>query len=305
MSKIKETNVYYYQLFPTDDVLRDDVEKFYKDCDQKIFNKISNSNYIKIDHSDGYVNLYNREERNNRYVLGTFVYNQITNIPPSFNDVENKPSALKIGKFDGLGFDSSFIYDRKTRIIGLESKKPGTSLKSVEDFVNKNFELANTCFKFVVLPDEYKKFLNATEYSRLEMDLAIPNNAMGILKPNEINSNKILQVMQDLKGSNAKIIISNGRSKKNSLSLENVRQLVQWLYKTDEKENLVRNLRITGVDVDSENYQVFDLISNRLITQLQIEKTRTIGQFQIKVKYDQLEGDFLKYREELEKLQIK
>jgi hypothetical protein len=259
--------------------------------------------YIKIEHSDGYVNLYDFEERHKRYVLGTFVYNQTTNIPPSFNEVENKPTELKIGKFDGLGFDSSFIYDRKTRIIGLESKKPGTSQKSVEDFLTKNFEIPDCHFKFVVLPDEYTKFLNSNDYSRLEIDLAIPNNDMGILKPSEKNANNLLQLMQDLKGSSAKLIISNGRSKKKSLSLENVRQLAQWFYKNEKKDNLVQNLRITGVDIDTENNHIFDLISNRLITKLNITKTRTIGNFQIKSKYDQLEGDFLANREELEKLQ--
>ena len=302
MNEIKFTNVYYYQLFPTDEGLKpEEKDIFFKICDKNIFTE--KEGFTRIQHSDGYVNLYDLQERHNRYVLGTFVYNQTTNIPPSFNEIDNKPSALKIGKFDGLGFDSSFIYDRKTRIIGLESKKPGTSQKSVEDFLVKNFELPNAHFKFVVLPDEYKKFLNSNEYTRLELDLAIPNNDMGILKPSEKNSNKILQLMQDLKGSSAKIIISNGRSRKKTLSLENVRQLAQWFYKTDKKENLVQNLRITGIDVDSENNHIFDLISNRLITKLKIAKTRTIGNFQIKVKYDQLEGDFLTYREQLEKLQ--
>jgi hypothetical protein len=153
------------------------------------------------------------------------------------------------------------------------------------------------------MPDEYTKFLNSNDYSRLEIDLAIPNNDMGILKPSEKNSNNLLQLMQDLKGSSAKLIISNGRSKKKSLSLENVRQLAQWFYKNEKKDSLVQNLRITGVDIDSENNHIFDLISNRLITKLNIKKTRTIGNFQIKSKYDQLEGDFLANREELEKLQ--
>lgn len=302
MSDLKTTNVYYYQLFLNDESLKiEEKEKFLKICDKNILKK--KDSYIKIEHSDGYVNLYDFEERHKRYVLGTFVYNQTTNIPPSFNEVENKPTELKIGKFDGLGFDSSFIYDRKTRIIGLESKKPGTSQKSVEDFLTKNFEIPDCHFKFVVLPDEYTKFLNSNDYSRLEIDLAIPNNDMGILKPSEKNANNLLQLMQDLKGSSAKLIISNGRSKKKSLSLENVRQLAQWFYKNEKKDNLVQNLRITGVDIDTENNHIFDLISNRLITKLNITKTRTIGNFQIKSKYDQLEGDFLANREELEKLQ--
>lgn len=302
MSDVKTTNVYYYQLFLNDESLKSDEKiKFLKICDSNILQK--KESYIKIDHSDGNVNLYDFEERHKRYVLGTFVYNQTTNIPPSFNEAENKPTELKIGKFDGLGFDSSFIYDRKTRIIGLESKKPGTSQKSVEDFLTKNFDMPNFHFKFVVLPDEYNKFLNSNEYSRLEIDLAIPNNDMGILKPSEKNANNLLQLMQDLKGSSAKIIISNGRSKKKTLSLENVRQLAQWFYKNEKRENLVQNLRVTGVDIDSENNHIFDLISNRLITKINITKTRTIGNFQIKSKYDQLEGDFLANREELEKLQ--
>ena len=302
MSEIKYTNVYYYQLFPTDESLNpDEKDIFFKNCDKNIFTK--KESFVRIQHSDGYVNIFDLEERHNRYILGTFVYNQTTNIPPSFNDIENKPSKLKIGKFDGLGFDSSFIYDRKTRIIGLESKKPGTSQKSVEDFIMKNFDLQNCHFKFVVLPNEYNKFLNSNKYTRLELDLAIPNNDMGILKPSEKNASNILELMQDLKGTSAKIIISNGRSRKKTLSLENVWQLAQWLYKTDKKETLVQNLRITGVDVDSENNHIFDLISNRLITKISIEKTRTIGSFQIKIKYDQLEGDFLAHREELEKLQ--
>lgn len=302
MSDVKTTNVYYYQLFLNDESLKiNEKEKLLKICDKKILKK--KDSYIKIEYSDGYVNLYDFVERHERYVLGTFVYNQTTNIPPSFNEVENKPTELKIGKFDGLGFDSSFIYDRKTRIIGLESKKPGTSQKSVEDFLTKNFEIPDCHFKFVVMPDEYTKFLNSNDYSRLEIDLAIPNNDMGILKPSEKNSNNLLQLMQDLKGSSAKLIISNGRSKKKSLSLENVRQLAQWFYKNEKKDSLVQNLRITGVDIDSENNHIFDLISNRLITKLNIKKTRTIGNFQIKSKYDQLEGDFLANREELEKLQ--
>lgn len=202
-----------------------------------------------------------------------------------------------------MGYDSSFIFDKKTRILGLESKKPGTSPNSVLKFFVKNFELPHVTLKDVILPDEFTKFLNSNEYTRLEMDLAIPNNDMGILKPKEKNAEKLLELMQDLKGMNAKIVISNGRSKKNKLSLSKVRQLAQWFYKDKKGEDITQNLRITGLDVDSNKYHIFDLISNRLISQLTVNKTRTIGNFQIKSKYDQLEGDFLSFREQLELLQ--
>ena len=60
---------------------------------------------------------------------------------------------------------------------------------------------------------------------------------------------------------------------------------------------------MTGIDADSDSNHIFDIISNRLVTQLKVEKFRTIGNFQIKSKYDQLEGDVLIYREQLELLQ--
>lgn len=302
MKDTKTTNVYYHQLLPIDDQLEEDIKKqIFHNCDREIF--IEKDKYFKIDHSDGNINLYDLTERHNRYVFGTFVYNQTTNIPPVYNESENKPTQLKIGAFDGLGFDSSFIYDRKTRILGLESKKPGTSLNSVTEFLKKNFNVLDLDFKTVVLPDEYKKFLNSTDYKRIELDLAIPNNDMGILKPSEKNALNLLDLMQDLKGASAKIIISNGRHRKKSLSEQAVRQLAQWFKKNDKGEEIAKNFRVTGADVDSENNHIFDLISNRLITGLTVNKTRTIGNFQIKSKYDQLEGDFLRYREQLELLQ--
>ncbi len=83
MSNLKTTNVYYYQLFLNDESLKiDEKEKFLKICDKNILQK--KDSYVKIEHSDGHVNLYDFEERHKRYVLGTFVYNQTTNIPPSF-----------------------------------------------------------------------------------------------------------------------------------------------------------------------------------------------------------------------------
>ncbi|MES2484940.1 MAG: DUF6731 family protein [Bacteroidota bacterium] len=302
MSDSKTTNVYYYQLLPIENGLEPAVKnQIFKICDKEIFQPLDR--YVRIDHADGFVNLYDREERLGRYIFGTFVYNQTTNIPPVYNEVENKPSQLKIGAFDGLGFDSSFVYDQKTRIIGLESKKPGTSLKCVTDFIRKNFNISDLDFKMVVLPDEYKKFLEATDYKRLEIDLAIPNNDMGILKPNEKNAANLLDLMQNLKGTSAKLIISNGRSRKKNLSIDNVRQLAQWFKKNEKGEDIAKSFKITGVDIDSDSNHVFDIISNRLITDLTVAKIRTIGNFQIKSKYDQLEGDFLRYREQLELLQ--
>lgn len=303
MADTKTTNVYYYQLFSSDENLKpEEKDALLTTVDTTIFKE--KDGFAKVLHSDGHVNIHDIEVEHHRYVFGTFVYNQTSNIPPSYDASKNQPAQLQIGDFAGLGYDSSFIYDRKTRILGLESKKPGATPKSVLEFLAKNFKLSDITFKDVVLPDEYAKFLNASEYTRVVLDLAIPNNAMGIVHPKEKNAERLLEVMQDLKGMNAKIVISNGRSKKNKLLAKQVRQLVQWFYKTDNGEDVAKNIRVTGVDVDSEQTHVFNLVSNRLVTTLTINKTRIIGHFQIKSKYTQLKGNFLAYREQLELLQL-
>lgn len=297
----KITNVYYYQIAPAvENLKQEEKDEILKESDKEIFNR--KEGFEQVLHSDGHINIHHIKENYGRYILGTFVYNQTSNIPPSYDSQNNKPSELKIGNYDGLGYDSSFIYDRRTRILGLESKKPGTSPSSVIDFFEKNFQMPDVTLKDVVLPDEYTKFLNSSDYTKLELDLAIPDNDMGILKPEEKSAKRLLKVMQDLKGMNAKITISNGRSRKNKLSLKDVRQITQWFYKSEKGEDVAKNMRVTGIDVDSNKTHIFDLVSNRLITKLTISKFRTIGNFQIKQKYKQLEGDFLHYREQLELL---
>ncbi|AWI26223.1 hypothetical protein HYN49_10100 [Flavobacterium pallidum] len=278
-----------------------DKELFFKIWDKQIFEL--KETYLSQDHADGNINIFDITTEHQRYVLGTFVYNQTTNIPPAFDEKENKPSALKIGNFEGLGYDSSFIYDTKTRILGIESKKPGTSVTSIIKFIETNFNISGFLLKDVVLPEEYKKFLKASDYTRVELDLAIPNNEMGILGTNARNPERIIELMQDLKGANAKIVISNGRSRTKKLSIKSVRDIANWFIKSDIGEDITKNLRITRVDADTNHSHIFDLISNRLITYLAVEKRRTISTFQIKSKYKQLLGDFLRYREQLELLQ--
>lgn len=299
--KVKKTNVYYYQLFcSSENASAEYLKIFFSNIDKSIF---SQCNLKKIEHSDGYVSLFNLEERHSRYILGTFVYIQTQNIPPSYNEKENKPSKLNIDDYEGLGFDSSFLYDKKTRILALESKKPGVSLKSVEDFIAANYDILDSKFKVVVLPDEYDKFLSADEYTRIEMELAIPNNDLGITKSGYESSAGIVDLMDELNATSTKIIMSNGRSRKKKLNKDAVKNLVNLFRKKGQNEPEARVLRITGSDEDTGNNHIFDIISSRLITTICIDKTRAISNFDINIKYDQLEGDFLIYKDQLEKLQ--
>jgi len=307
MGKTKITKVYYYQISPKNELSISDKEAFLKKFDESFFND-KEKVFKKVAQSEGSVNLFDVhiDKTQNRYVMGTFVYNQNSNVPPIYDDKTKKPAKIKIGEYEGLGYDSSFLYDKTTRILALENKMPGTTPKSVMDFCYKNFDIEPVKLRDVVLPDEYKNFMNATDYTRIDLDLAIPDNHVGVLKPEEETADNLLSVMQELEGMNTRFSISNGRkNKKKKLSLEGVRQLAQWFYKNNKENGVANKIQITGYDVDSGSNRVFDLISKRLITTLEITKHRTIGNFQILSKYAQLKADFNLNKEKLEKLQIK
>lgn len=301
---IKTTNVYYYQLSSKDQSL--DPEKkdlLLKKADETIFSK--KEKYFSVPHSHGHANLHHITERNNRYVLGTFVYNQKLDIPPAYDEAEQTASELNIGDFQGLGYDSSFIYDTVTRIIALESKSPGVTMSTVEKFIKSNYGIEDCNFKFVLLPNEFERFLKSSEATKVELDISIPNNLKGVLNSNNGYADDFIRMFDDLNSVSGKFTISVGRSRKQKLNFKSLKNFViSFMDINKSGHDIVRDLKVTAQDIDREGSHVFDLISNRLKTKISMEIKQRISKFEIKEKYDQLEGSYLSYREQLEKIRM-
>ena len=60
--------------------------------------------------------------------------------------------------------------------------------------------------------------------------------------------------------------------------------------------DFVKTLKVTGTDLDSDKSKVFDLVSNRLVENIEIEKQRINNKFFIKEKYRQLEALYLRHQ---------
>lgn len=287
-ARTKKTKVYFFQIVPL-------VEKKQQEKTNKLFSevfKFKNTNYKNIPFSDGEISISNIEKKHSdRYCLGTFIYNQKNNVPPKFDGVNTE--ALDLNDKQGLGYDCSFIFDSKTNIIAIESKKPGVSLSAIMEFMHENNEIPSFDFAMVIIPSEYQKFLNSPNYYKIEYDIAKPTNSTG-LKGNQNSSlGKTIDVMEDINAVKGSIVYSVGTSKKKTLNIREIRLFVQSLLKLNSKEDFVSTLKITGSDIDTDKSKIFDLVSNRLVEEIEVEKRRIIGKFFTKEKYRQIEALYL------------
>lgn len=288
---IKKTNVYFYQIVAL-------VEQKQKEKTNKLFSevfKFKKKSFDKIDFSDGEILISNIKSLHaDRYCLGTFIYNQKSNVPPKFDGINTEP--LDLNANQGLGYDCSFIFDSKTNIIAIESKRPGVNLNALTEFIHNNYDVPQFDFSMVIIPSEYQKFLDSPSYYRIEYDIARPTNSTGLKGNSSSSLDSTVDAMDDINALKGSIVYSVGNYKTRSLNLREIRLFVQSLLKLNKKEDFVTTLKITGTDIDSDKSKVFDLVANRLIENIEIEKQRINSKFFIKEKYRQLEAIYLRHQ---------
>lgn len=288
---IKKTKVYFYQIVPS-------IEQKDRNETNKLFSevfKFKKKSFDKIEFSDGDISISNiTSKHSDRYCLGTFIYNQKSNVPPKYDGVNTEP--LELNEKQGLGYDCSFIFDSKTNIIALESKRPGVSLHALSEFIHNNYDVPEFDFAMVIIPSEYQKFLDSPSYYRIEYNIAKPTNSTGLKGNSNSSLDSTVDVMDDINALNGSIIYSVGNSKSKTLSITKIRLFVQGILKLNKKEEFVKTLKITGTDIDSDKPRVFDLVTNRLIENIEIEKQRINTRFFIKEKYRQIEALYLKHQ---------
>lgn len=288
---IKKTKVYFYQITPN-------VEQKQKATAIKLISKIfkfKKDSFDNIDFSDGEISISNiKSIHSDRYCLGTLIYNQKSNVPPKFDGV--KTEALDLNVDQGLGYDCSFIFDSKTNIIALESKRPGVNLNALTEFIHNNYDVPSFDFSMVIIPSEYQKFLDSPDYYKIEYDIAKPTNSTGLKGSSSSSLDSTVNTMDDINALKGSIIYSVGNYKTKSLNISQIRLFVKGLLKLNKKEDFVTTLKITGKDIDTDKTRVFDLISNRLVESIEIEKQRINNKFFVKEKYRQIESLYLKHQ---------
>lgn len=293
-SKEKKTKVYFYQIVPE---VEGKIKKDAINSISEIF-LFKKSIYLEIKKLDGDISISTIQRiHSDRYCLGTLIFNQTNNVPPKYDGKNTEKIDLKKG--EGLGHDSCFIFDSKTNIIAFESKMPGVNLGNLEALIKENYKDApRFTFSMIIIPNEYQKFLNSTSYSRLEYSVARPTNTTNLPSVDNTSLGKTIDAFDDINAVTGTIVFSTGRNKKRSLNISSIRLFVQDLLKLNKNEGFLKTLKVTGVDIDdSQNHsKIFDLVSNRLVEEISVERKRVLGKFFTAEKYKQIEGLYLKHQ---------
>jgi hypothetical protein len=281
---MRELSINYYKIIPLvpEEQLFESQEEL-----KSAFHFPNDREYNSVYQTNGTVDLYGDRVVRNNYILGTFTFIQLENIPPKQNTITKNIEDLQLEETDGLGHQTSFLFDTLTNIIVVVSRRPGVNTSSIYRFVKENFDVCRFSLEFIQRPSSLENFLRTSSYKKLKVKLAHPT-AIGHLIGEDSSVNDTLDLMN--KFASNKISFEVESMTRESLDIGTVRNFVN-LVRSNFSEN-IEILRITGNDENVEE-KTFDFISNRIKQKIQVEVTR-FGNFRTREVYDQL---VLKYSE--------
>jgi len=283
--KKKKLNIYYYKIIPTVNTeeyiaAQHEITEAFKFPEEK--------KYENVYQTYGEVGLYGKRKHKKDYIFGTFAFTQTENIPPKQNKNSKETENLELDKDDGLGYQTSFIFDKRTNIIAVVSRRPGVNITSIENFIKLNFDLPRFRFDRIVYKSSLDNFLKTSSYRKLKFKIANPTEITSILDNKGLAVTEISRLIKEFGADKLSFEVS--ASTKESLPINAVRNVVNNFLRI--KTGNVEIMEVIGNDENIEE-KVFNFISNRIVDTITVEITR-YGEFRTKEVYQQLE---LKYQE--------
>ncbi len=298
--KYKENSVYYYQISPHL-IKADDKEiKLVKKRFKRAFKFKGKLKTVKQG-TEGSISAIEGKLMNDRYIGGAVIYTQESNLPPKMDDTGTRTEELQLKGFKGLGYDSAYFYDTETMVLSIESRVPGVTLAALQTLIYRNQEINNFDFKPIASVNDYNRFLKSEGVTSMEMEVL---NLDEIPKKNEPvkGVEETIKLVEDTNGTKININISSGRNKSKFLDKGYLKNMVDYALQSIGGQNEVSKFKLNIVDIDSGKVVPIDLISGRVKDKTKIEKVRAIDKFSIAEKIKQLEGSYLRRRQDIEEM---
>lgn len=301
MAGYKKINLNFFQLTPeTVDVdnAKDQI-KAIKD----VFNTPPEE-FTPLMRGENKINLYSTPtfHATEKVYLGTFISNQISEIPPSFDESTNKLEPLPLTENQGLGYPTSFLYDPELRIVMIESVKNGVNINTFCNFLHVNYDIATLQPAFVINPTELQKFYDMQFYKRFKVKIARIQNG------NLLRSRKrtIMQITNSADDTNTDYLEYglSVRFKNETLSLAKIRNFVAEFLRYKETEEVV-SLSVSGREDDDAGLENIDFIQEKLRDFIQVGTTRLISDFAINERYHMLVDAYKRHRRNLQVYKLK
>jgi hypothetical protein len=263
----------------------------------KLFENIP-TNFQSIVYDDSKVNLFDNLKNKRGLVLGTLIRNQISDIPPKYNDVSRSIEPLDLTHDQGLGYATCFLYDPSLRILVIESIRNGVGIATLCAFLEKNFNLTNKIEpNFVINPTDLARFYDMGSIKKFEVKIArIHGGSIFNQKKKSINqiTNAADQTDTDLL--EYSLSVNRGHD---TLSLSTIRNFVSSLLKFKGSDE-VKAMKVTGKSFDSTTNDTIDFIKEKMVDSIFVERVRVVTSFNIEDHYDKLIDVYHKHKKSLQ-----
>jgi len=260
------------------------------------------TSYLPIELSESRINLYGSIEKRGDYYLGTLVKNQISSIPPSYDDSSLKIAKLPLTDSQGLAYQTSFLYYPPARIVMIEHVKNGVSVKTLCDFIEKNFTVDSIEPLIVINPSKLQEFYNMSYIAKFQMKVSRLENGSIFGANKKTALGKIIDTADETNTNTFEYTLT-ARRKTGSLKRGKISSLLRSLLKYDEKE--VNKLQVVGRQEDEGPNELIDFIEHKLKDRISVQKTRLIESFEVNDHYDKLIAVFNIHRPALTNYKVR
>lgn len=235
----------------------------------KIFS-LPASHYKTINGESDPVTLFNKTlKKENGFVLGSLIHNQMYGIPPSLDNESGKLEKLHLSAAQGIAHSTSFIFDEKTNILMLESSRSGVLLGGFCSFFGQNCgcEIESS---IVLDPEKLAQYKSLTSITKLEVKIAKVKDG-SLFNDKTSSFRQIVKAADDTNTTSLEYILSSGRN--DNLNFAKIKDFIADLMRYNRTEE-VKKLIVTGKEEGVSRSTPIDLINNKLRVRLSFEISR-------------------------------
>jgi hypothetical protein len=246
--------------------------------------------------SDGKVTMFGPVEKRKDLYLGTLIKNQLTSIPPSFDESDSKLEKLPLNANQGLAYQTCFLYYPELRIVMIQSVKNGVGIGTFCSLLNSNYEIPAVEPGIVIHPAKMKDFLAMGIITKFRVKIAKVQSGT-IFKADRRTS--LGQIISSSDHTNTDILeySLSTRKRNESLAVKKIRSIVDSALKYDNLE--VKQLSVKGKEDEESDSDTINFIEQKLQDHMSIEKERLISSFQIAENYQKMVDVFEMHKKDL------
>lgn len=280
----KNVNLNFFQLNPIDESV--DADEYKKEI--KAIAEMFNSpptKFAQINLTEFHVNLYGNIEKQGDYFLGTLIKNQISSIPPSYDESTSTLAPLPLADHQGIAFSTSFLYDPSVRIVMIESVQNGIGIHLLCSFLNRNFKIPRIEPSIVINPSKLQEFLSMTVVSKFQVRIAKLQSGTIFSTKKNTALGKIIHSADETNTDYVDYALTARRS--STLKKSRILMLLKSFLKYEDTQE-VQKLVVTGKENEDAESDTINFIEQKLRDYITVERHRLISSFEINDRYEKL-----------------